>query len=461
MDFLKPGQRWPPETENARLALYAQNRLLFEGKHERVFSDWIKLLRDDQQATLELILNWNKRLSLLWADLLLGEPPQIKCGDPDSSEQEAVERIVTDNELINTCYEVVIDISRHGTGLFKVRLDGRGIIEGQPPAMWFPVVRPDNVKQVMAHVLAWTYKEKTRDMLGGNREHEYLRCEIHEPGKITYRTYECSNSRIGRLIDESEQLTGIQEMLVIPINNVITTDRVYGIDDYSDLDSIIQELEMRLSQISRILDKHADPNMYGPDTALVVDPVTGEASFQANGKYFSIAPEEKPPGYLVWEGQLEAAFRQVDALMSQLYILSDTSPACFGELKVGLAESGSALKRLMMAPLAKVNRIRMRLDPALKKAIRLASELEAAQGMAGAVKLDRVHITWKDGLPEDPMENTTIESTRYAAGLSSLESSLRRLDGLEGEALQQEVNRIKAAEPPLVRDPATRSGGDE
>ena len=48
--------------------------------------------------------------------------------------------------------------------------------------------------------------------------------------------------------------------------NLSTSERLTGLDDYSDLDSIVQELEIRVAQISRILDKHADPNMAGPDT---------------------------------------------------------------------------------------------------------------------------------------------------------------------------------------------------
>jgi len=73
----------------------------------------------------------------------------------------------------------------------------------------------------------------------------------------------------------------------------------------------------------------------------------------------------------------------------------------------------------------------------------LASELEAAQGVKDAVKLEEIHITWQDGLPDDDMEETQIETTRYTAGLTSLESALMRLDGLEGEALQAEIERIR------------------
>jgi hypothetical protein len=116
----------------------------------------------------------------------------------------------------------------------------------------------------------------------------------------------------------------------------------------------------------------------------------------------------------------------------------------------------------MMAPLAKVNRIRMRFDPALKEVLWLASALEKAQGMAGAIVLEDIHIDWKDGLPDDEQELTQNEVQRYTAGLTSLESSLRRLYGLEGEALQEEIDRIKSEQqnqvntelPPITLPPA-------
>lgn len=439
LDFLGPGKQWPPPDEEVRLNQYESNKLLFEGKHDQVFTDWPRLLREDQQATMELILNWHKRLSLLWSDLLLGEPPEFSAGDPETPEQDALERLLIENSIDNTAYEVVIDISRFGDGLFKVRYDKRGIIEGQPPTVWFPVVKPDNIRDVTAHVLAWKYTEEN-----DGRKNDYLQCEIHEKGLITSRLYSLKEDRIDKLLQETKQETGVDEFLIIPVANILTTDRIHGLDDYSDLDSIIQEIEIRISQISRILDKHADPNMYGPDSALSIDPETGETYFRAGGKFFPVGPDEQPPGYATYDGKLDAAFKQIDYLIEQLYFLSETSPAAFGQLKSGLAESGSALRRLMMAPLAKVNRVRMRFDPALKMALRIASELEAAQGMVGAVRIEDIHITWKDGLPEDITEAVQNETTRFGAGLSSLESSLNRLDGLEGDALKEEIARIKA-----------------
>ena len=55
-------------------------------------------------------------------------------------------------------------------------------------------------------------------------------------------------------------------------------------------------------------------------------------------------------------------------------------------------------------------------------------------------------IEWADGLPNDPMEQADIESKRMMSGTTSLESAVRRLDGLEGEALEQELERIRGTE---------------
>lgn len=455
LDFLSTGKPWPPPSEVERLNRYNQNRLLFEGKHELVFDQWVKLLRDDQRATLEIILNWHKRLSTLWADLLLGEPPRITAGAANSPEQQALERIVRDNNLVNVAYEVALDVSRYGIGIFKVRFDRRGIIEAQQPAVWFPVVRVDNVKDVVAHVLAYDYEVEEKGIFG-TRKNRYLKAEIHEPGKITTVTYLLRDGKIAAEQEREEQATGVDDFLVVPVNNILTSDRIIGLDDYSDLDSIIQEIEIRVAQISRILDKHADPNMYGPDTALEQDPRTGEWTFRGGGKYFPVGEGETPPGYVTWDGQLEAAFKQIDLLMEQLYVLSETSAAAFGQLKSGLAESGSALRRLMMAPLAKVNRIRLRFDPALKKAIRLASELEVAQGMPNAVKLENIEIVWQDGLPQDDKELTDIYAVRVQNGLASRETALKALYQFEADTLREELMKITAeanAEIPLIFRP--------
>lgn len=435
LTFLNPGQQWPPPAEAERLERYEKNRLLWEGKHEQVFkANFLRLLREEDRTSYEFVLNWPKRLSTLWADLLLGETPAVSAGETDSPEQETVERLIEENDLWNVAYEGAIDFSRYGVTVFKVRFDGRGIIEAIPPSLWFPVFDPDNIKAVTAHVIGWTY---------GDDKNKRLKVEIHTPGYIEHREHAIKGNVIGeQLTNDNPEATGVPYPLIRPVHNLSTTDNPFGGDDYSDLDSLIAEMEVRIAQVTRILDKHSDPNMYGDEAALEYDDEAGGWVFKGGGKFFPVAQGGVTPGYVTWDGQLEAQFKTLDWLTQQFYSLSETSPAAFGRLEQGLAESGSALKRLMLAPIAKVNRVRMRLDPALKDVLWFAAELERAQGMTGAVQLGDISITWNDGLPDDPREEAEITVQQVDAGLMSQETGVKRLQGLEGEQLEEELARI-------------------
>ena len=137
-------------------------------------------------------------------------------------------------------YEVALDVSRFGVGLFKVRYDGRGVIEAQTPMVWYPVVRIDNVKDVTAHVLAWDY-EVTEQTLLGAKTRRLLKVEIHEPGRLTTRVYDITSGNISGMLSEEVVRTGVDDFLVVPVFNLSTSERLTGLDDYSDLDSIVQE----------------------------------------------------------------------------------------------------------------------------------------------------------------------------------------------------------------------------
>jgi len=445
LSFLNLGEAWPPESEIDRLKRYQENRMLFKGNHQIVYSKWVQLLRQDVNATMEIILNWHKRISTLWGDLLFGEPPIFK-----SPQQDVLDTLLEANSFVNQAYQVGLDVSRYGDGLFKVRFaNGRAYIEGNPPTVWFPVVNVNNIKDVRAHVLAWERNEISRNIFGENKT-TYLHVEIHERGLITSRVYRLKDGKIIAVESEEVTSTGVADFLVVPVHNLITTDSIHGLDDYQDIDTIIQELEIRFGQVSRILDKHADPNMYGPDSALEYDPATGEYVFKGGGNYFPVAEGEQPPGYVVWNGQLEMAFQQIETLMEQLYFLSETTATAFGNMKNGRADSGSALKRLLMTPLAHVNRLRLELDPKLKKVIKLANQLEIANG-ASNTAITKIDILWQDGLPKDDKEVTDIEVERYVAGLSSLERSIERLDGVQGSMLSEEITRIRKQQEELAQ----------
>lgn len=450
LSFLQPGEPWPPESERERIQRYQDHRYLFENEHGRVFNEWIRLIRHDEQAALELFLNYPKRLSTLWADLLLGEAPRFHAGEQGSAEQESVDALVRDTSFITQAYQAAMDASRYGDGLFKIDQTEQDdlVIEAQPPYYWYPVVDPDNQKRVTQHVLAWTIHNDDGQPV-------MLRAQIHERGRVENRLYQFTGAVIGSRINlnelregiNEEWHTGVDEFMVVHAPSLQTSDRFFGYSDYDDLFPILQEMEIRLAQIARVLDKHADPSMAGPSNAVQVDPKTGEPIFLGGGRWFNVDDDDSAPQYITWDGQLTAAFAEFDQLMKQLYIISETSPAAFGQMQDVVAESGTALRRLMMVPLAKVNRVCLFFDPACRETIRTAYAL--AQGS----DLEDLKIEWHDGLPEDPREMAEIEQIRINSGTSSIESSIRRLDGGNQETIDDEVDRIR-------QDIAAMAGGN-
>src|SRR5690606_26985982 len=195
------------------------------------------------------------------------------------------------------------------------------------------------------------------------------------------------------------------------------------------------ELEVRFSQIARILDKHSDPNLYGDASALETDEETGEVSFRGGGKFFPVDQGGTVPGYVTWDGKLEANYEAIEKLMEQFFFTAETSPAAFGLMKQGLAESGSALKRLLIADVLKARRMASWLEPAMLESIRIAGLLEGQTYDAA--------IQWQDGLPTDETEAASVNATLVSAGLRSRFTAVKVVNGYSrDEDVQAELDQI-------------------
>lgn len=441
-----------PEAETVRLGTYVKNRALFDGAHDRVFLEWLQALRPERRAQMWLTVNWHQMLSTIWPDLLVGEPPQFTAGTPEK--QKCVDFLVSDNRLVNGIYEVGIDVSRHGDGLFNIWFDGKKVKIGTAsPEVWVPWATPSDIKDVQGHVLGWKYEQNKKF---------YLDTQTHLVGSVQHVLYELDrDGMILRVVDGDEEpkATEVDDFLVVPVHNVTTSDRYFGISDYDICESICQEEESRLSQIKFVLDKNSDPNLKGPSSVVTTNPQTGEAEVKTGGKYFPLGVGEDV-NYLTWDGQLEAAFKELDALQNRKFQLTGISPALFGG-DFGRAESGSAMKRLLISTLRKINRLRMQFDPAVRQVISIASRLAVANGVEGAVEIgvQDVHIAWQDGLPQDLVETASAYSTLKAAGLVSTRTAVSVALEKGGGALDEELKAIegdaqKAADAAKAAAPA-------
>lgn len=450
LGFLNIGEKFPPKSESERLEMYMANNKLFENKHAEVYVQAFKRIERvisnfQDVVSYPVIINYQKLLSLKVADLLLGEVPTITAGKEGSAEQLTVDKISENTDLVNTAYQTAIDVSRYGDGLFYIYKENDfGQIDVSQPPIWFPIVSPDNIKKMLYHVLAWTY-EVTDDQHGKKK---YLKVQIHEDSRYTEREYLLDGGIIAKITKEDNTVqTGLKGNAIIQVPNVITSDRVHGMDDYSDIDSIISELLVRIGQISRILDKHAAPSVQGPSSALEKNPDSGEWQLKM-GNFFPRDNKEDPEtAYVVWDAQMDANFKQIELLINLLHAISEMGSSLLGDKDEGegQAPSGTSLRFRLISPLAKVKRIAMRFEPALIKAIKLCSQLRG-EGIVDLTKVP-ISVTWHDGLPNDPKEDADIMSSRTGnKATMSIKRALISYDGMSEEDADNEVAAIEEDE---------------
>lgn len=458
--WLNRGKKFPPEEENKRLSDYNKNDLLFEGRHEAVWGDLWDLADIEDSIDLvstffsriyegkKLPMNWFKVVTSVYSDMVVGEPPQIHV----EQGQEEIDAISERSELPIILYNACNNFIQFGNAILKVRFNKGSIIENIDPSIWFPVVNPDNVNEYTAHVLAWKFKEQV-----GTSVASLLRVEIHTAGFIENKLFWLNGDEISHEVklDTSSKYVGVPEKeetgvpypLVFVISNIKKRNDVYGISDFSVIENLVKELETRIIKVSSILDIHSRPAMTGSSSMLTTDMETGEETMRMNGRFFPVNKDEERPEYITWDGKLDSSFEEMDKLVSMIYAVTDLNPAAIGDFSGGAVASGSALRRLLLRTISHCNRIRVRFDGQIKKALKAASILDVRGRMQGASIVDISLIRWQDGLPSDDLENSMIEQTRANSGLTSKVTSIMRLDGCTREEAELEYSRIMEETP--------------
>lgn len=465
LDIIIPGNPWPLTpaggtdndlmnteitNEYRRLKRYRDNEYLFRCQYEKVYTDWYSRVstHKQQQDLAYIIANFAKILTLLCADLQFGEQGEgfnVKCNDDKT--QEALNNIIVDNRFNATLYEESGCASSYrGDAVYKIKVEnGKVRIYSQPACNWFPLTEQGNVKRVQKHILAWEEY---------HGEEKYLRKETHEKGRIISEIFDLSEGLIGNKVSFESlgitannepipevELTGIDDFLIVSHPNWSVDNDICGVDDYEDIDSLVSELAATLSRNALVLMKHTDPNMYG-DPNYLENNDDGSYTLTAGGAFFPVSPDANPPGYLTWDGKLEAAEKQIDRLIELLFYVSETSPACFGLDKSSIAESGAALKKRLLRTLAKVNRKKLYSEPAIKDVLEVAMKLDVAY-CGGKYTPERPTIDWQDGLPEDPNEVAEYTNSRIQGGTMSQLEAIMLLDKCDQETALKKLEQIQ------------------
>ncbi|WP_046214775.1 phage portal protein [Paenibacillus wulumuqiensis] len=491
-----PGAAYPPDVEIPRLAKYERGRTIFEGRHAEIYDRASSLLKDSPHAsqlkTLFIAVNLMDLLLTKPADLMVGEAPSYSSGkDHGSVVQERVDSIAEENDLTQLIHEAVVGAGIRGDSFIKTYYAPRAdisetlelgltpppqdlepIIEPVDPSIVFPELSRGSKKRFKAINIAWVEWEIERtDMITSlftrglqYTDKPYLNVERHIPGYIIYERYELFNSGVDTSYDVpistykiGEQVatgrhqdivpTGTSRLLIDHIPYKTTDEHWSGISGIEKVESVLSAINERLVQIDYILWKHADPTAYGPD-------IDDGDTARWGGKYIPLESNDVTPGYMVWEGQLESAFRELDLLLGIVYQMSETPQWLFGTTlasdKGGTGTSHTdvgAIKARFMPILSKVKRIRTHVDRALRDALYKAQELElfANQGVEGFEPYEAVYpkIEWRDGLPRDDKEAAEVAQIRTGGkATQSVMDAIKEMDGLSDAQAAEMLRRI-------------------
>lgn len=457
LDFLNAGQQWPPVEERARLETYVKNKKLYSRTKKNYY----------EYNNVNIILNYYRILALKLADLAVGNEPPVLVTDNN----ETLNRIKAKNNLNKIFYQNFLDMPRYGISVVKQRYAGNLYLDVVDPSIYFRIVDEDNVQDTLAHVIAYVFTDKEKT--------SYLRVEIHgyeemSNGDRNYyienRLYKLNGNIIyGQLplnyfdkySDMEERIeTGLDDFMVHIISN--SFDSVYGEDDFSIAYTVVEALERNINQINKILEKNSDPTLMGPDSIVhakqnavteqqagvfddlqptQIEVETEVEMVDPRGKYVALGKDDRDLKYVTLDTDLAAAFKQYDTLTKALYMLTEMSPALWGEIEPGYANSGVALKRLLIPTLSKINRLRIINEDVFKNIIYTSSEI-INKYEPEMRPINDVKIKWFDGLPNDAKENAEVNEIRIRSGQASIRE-IKAEEGYEDTMLLEIVEEIR------------------
>lgn len=470
LSFLEEGNIFPPKLEQSRIERYRLHEKLSLSQHPDAWELDFDRLADRlhvKKEKVETVFNYHQHMTKKIADFICGEPPDIDAG----SDTDSLGEILRTSDFFVKLYEGIMDVSRYGNGLLKP-VEKR--ISVANPMYWTPVCAPDDLKNITHHVIAYP--------IAPDKDGRYTQAyfEIIERGRITSRTVElkqlgmmdpktssyfCGN--IGKTINQDQiKTTRAGEFALYPLTNMTHSGSLYGIDDYSIINPIVEKIMWRLHRADTILDKHSEPSMSGPSSALKHNPSTGLYYFDL-GNYFKRDSDQDPElKYVTWDGNLDANFKEIDLLFQQLYVLSEMGEAFTLGGGSGAAASARALRLRMISPLAKARRV-AELNTSTVKSMILA--LAANNGLT--IDPKALQVMWKDGIPDDEMDEITMLVSATGGKAVMSQKSALKYRGLTDKQADDEMAQMQeetaASMPPVLgaldmnaqKDPKKEPGG--
>lgn len=439
--------QFPTNEDFARVAKLNNFYNVFKGLHNKVFKLKSYFEEDHRKRTLlYLAYNVGQIISLTAADFLFGEQLKIQTNesDPQKPLEGKINAIVQENYLDEKLYQSSLIQDVAGFTVFAIRQkDNVAIIEEVPYDNYYPVFTGVRLGEEPPAVVIASYVDIINPK--NNKKETFLYKQIHSVGKIAHELWtttpdmkqsERTQLALFSLDLPEEETTGLDYIPVFQIDNFKTVKERFGISTYESVMNLFEELNDRITQISVQLIKHLNAKVAVGEGIL-----TKKGEIDNDQELFLVEKGDIVPQYITnSNGLIEEGFKQIEGIIRQICTVTQTPTTFLGLDEQGGAEKVETVKIRMASFLKKIKRKQRSYEAKLVDILKTALFFEGTKSFPDETD---IKFVWDYGLPRDLLTEAQTHQILVESGIESVETAIREIKDIDGEALTQELARIK------------------
>jgi hypothetical protein len=442
--------QFPTNDDFNRVAKLNNYYNVFKGLHSKVFKLKSYFEEDTRKKTLlYLAYNVGQIISLTAADFLFGE--QLKIQTNESEDQKPMEKkinaIIQNNYLDEKLYQSAVMQDLAGFAIITVRQkDKVAIIEEVPYDNYYPDFTGVRLGEEPRQIVIASYIDLINPK--NQKKETFLYKQIHKlengKGKIVHElwttTPDMKQSQLTELALFSADLpaeedTELDYIPIFQIDNFKTVKERFGISTYESVMNLFEEINDRITQISVQLIKHLNSKVAVGEGVL-----SKKGEMDSTQDIFLVEKGDIVPQYITNSNPLiEEGFKQIEGLIRQICTVTQTPASFLGLDDKGGVEKVETAKLRMAAFLKKIKRKQRSYEAKLLDILKTALFFEGAKKFPDNVDIS---FLWDLGLPRDLFTEAQTHQIMIDSGIESTETAMREMKGLDGEALQNELERI-------------------
>lgn len=436
---------------------------LYDGEHAQIYGIKDYFVDDaKKEKKLYITTNLPALITDYFADMQIGEG--INYSVDGEQGQEELDAIVEENMLDELLYDVAQDQSRLGYGVIRVRTQDAAdgeldvVLEDVDPSEYFPEYDPrDRRKKNPTRVtlVSWI------DDPVGKYKHGLMYKTVYErTGEQVTVRYDLRENKVDKtegipLNEKPEYIALYPEIAEAPlklekatripvweVTNLRGRTNPMGKSDYKDIDSLIREINDRMTHVSVQLIKHLNAKLAVPTGSL-----SDESGEQAIAKvheidFFEVGEDEKMPQYIDnANSMIDQAFKYTDKLMLTALGIVKVPPELLNiEGSAGGNEKVEAMRIRLFPSMRKVHRKQVAMRYALTQALQYALAVKGVEDAS-------VRLEFDDVLPRDMTQIVDQIVKRKTVDLISTETAIKKLDDVDREEALNEMERIRSEAP--------------